>query len=116
MAGTSAEKRLTKRLLDALNKLDGVLAFKRHQSPFATAGQADVWGVVYGRHFECEVKGVEIVVDSDPNGKRGPTPKQRKFLDDLAAVGSITAAVGSIGQVDSFVDRIRRISEREIEE
>lgn len=53
---------------------------------FAKPGQADLWGIHKGRHFECELKAP---------GKQ-PTDKQYEWLQDCRNAGAVAFWVDSL--------------------
>ncbi len=61
---------------------------------FAKPGQADLWGIIGGRHFECELKAP---------GKK-PTEAQLQWLDDCRAQGAIAFYCDSL---DMFIEKMR---------
>lgn len=50
------EAAIVRAIIARLNALPGCLARKRHITPYAVAGDPDVYGCYRGQHFELEVK------------------------------------------------------------
>jgi hypothetical protein len=92
-----AEGRLSAQIVAALNREPGVLARKRHISPFATAGDPDIYGIIRraraGVHFEIEVK--------IPPYK--PTPLQMRRLREWEEAGALVGIVHSVDDALALV-------------
>ncbi len=84
MPVTVLESTITKKTLDALNAIPGVLAKKRHASNFGQS-DLDIYGCDNGRAFFIEMK--------RPGEK--PSERQQKFMRDWLAVGAITGVATS---------------------
>lgn len=72
------ETSITKKTLEALNAIPGVLAKKRHASNFGQS-DLDIYGCDNGRAFFIEMK----------RPGEEPTERQWKFIRDWLAVGAV---------------------------
>lgn len=79
MPVTVLESTITKKTLDALNAIPGVLAKKRHASNFGQS-DLDIYGCDNGRAFYIEMK----------RPGEEPSERQWKFIRDWLAVGAVS--------------------------
>jgi hypothetical protein len=89
-----AEGRLSTEIVAALNRIPGVLVRKRHISPFAVAGDPDIYGSAKGRHVELETKLL---------GKK-PTALQGRRLQEWQEAGAVVGVVHSVGEALALVE------------
>lgn len=84
MPVTTLESTITKKTLDALNAIPGVLAKKRHASNFGQS-DLDIYGCDNGRAFFIEMK----------RPGEEPSERQKKFMRDWIKAGAITGVATS---------------------
>lgn len=70
---------------------------KRSYVKFGKAGQSDLWGIIRGRHVECECK----------RPGEEPTDIQRQWLQDCADAGALAFWCTSLDEFIEGIDSIR---------
>jgi len=80
------EKQIVDSIVKYLRGLPQCVVRKRHGTAFGVAGDPDLYGSLYGRHFELEVKR-----DGNP-----PTALQEKRGEEWIAAGAIYGVVHSL--------------------
>lgn len=84
---TSArESAIVRAIIARLNAIPGCLARKRHGNAYSVAGDPDITGCYYGRHFELEVK--------RPDGRLTALQEQR--LAEWTRAGARVAVVTTV--------------------
>ena len=90
-----SEKDIEKKIRKAMENR-GAFTMKLHGSPMS-AGYPDIIACYRGRFLGLEVK--------KPNTRHTVTPRQRHFLDAIAAAGGVTAVVTSVEEAMLELDR-----------
>jgi hypothetical protein len=80
------EKAIVVAVLRFLNRLPGCVARKRWGTGMGIAGDPDISGCIYGRHFEFEVKRPGEI----------PSPLQCKRMEEWRGAGAVVAVVTSV--------------------
>jgi hypothetical protein len=81
-----SEKSVVNRIMARLRKVAGIVVRKRHGTAMGVAGDPDLYGSYYGKHFEIEVK--------RPNDSRSQLTKlQAERLREWSAEGSAITGV-----------------------
>jgi hypothetical protein len=96
-----SERAIVKAILTYLNSLPGCLARKRWGGGMGAAGDPDITGCIFGRHFELEVK----------RPGEQPTALQARRLREWAAAGSLAATVTSVAEVRSLLQERKYLDE-----
>lgn len=91
------ETKLTHEIIDALNQIPGVICWRRNvgmkgRVRFGKKGQADIEGVVCGRHLELEVK-IETELSAE----------QVEWLAKMSRFGALVGVVHSIDEALAIV-------------
>lgn len=91
------ETKLTHEIISALNQIPGVLCWRRNvgmkgRVRFGKKGQADIEGVVRGRHLEIEVK-----IDTELS------TEQNDWLETMTKFGALAGMVHSIDEAISLI-------------
>ena len=94
-AAPPREKSLQSSCLRIL-KSHGLLARKRHGSPFAVAGDPDLYFLFHGRHVEIELK----------RPGESPTPLQQARLAEWACHGAITRVIHSTTELCGLLSEL----------
>ena len=95
MPTTVLESTVTKKTLDALNAIPGVLAKKRHASNFGQS-DLDIYGCDNGRAFFIEMK----------RPGEEPSERQKKFMRDWLAAGAVTGVATSPEEALALLGRV----------
>lgn len=102
MAGKSGpETRLVARMRTAAIREygDKIVLIKHHGGPHARAGVSDLLACVDGVFVACEVKAPESYGGSVEKALAdGPTPLQRKFLEDVIGSGGVAGVAATVEQ------------------
>lgn len=93
------ESAIQKKILDALNKIKGVYAFKKSATPWDRAGISDIIACFRGRFLAIEVKA--------PGGE--PSALQEAFIAKIRACGGEAHVVRSIEDLEAVLDVISNV-------
>lgn len=90
------EAQLSRKIIEWLNKQPCTIARKRHVTIYGVRGDCDIYGCVYGRHFEIETK---------MPGKTSTSQQSARQREWLAAYSPVTE-VHSLEEAQDFYHAI----------
>jgi hypothetical protein len=86
------EKNLQRRVLERLKEAGGTFR-KRHGTAYGMAGDPDIYGLLYGRHVEIELK----------RPGAGLTKLQAYRLEEWRRAGALTGVVHNLEELEALM-------------
>ena len=88
------ESRLSRKLLQELNKLEGVKAIKIHGSRYMEAGSPDIF---------ASVRGQFLVIECKRNSKVSLEPLQKQRLKEWGDAGALACSVRNNSEMETLL-------------